>query len=120
MVYSNLLKGVTTSTNVAPTEGGYTNFILANGSHGIGFYTLSESGDIAAGKAYLQLPTADITALAPQGISLVFDDGQGTTGIAVSTLVPAASGACYDLQGRRVEHPSRGLYIVNNKKVFIK
>ena len=26
----------------------------------------------------------------------------------------------YDLQGRHVAQPTRGLYIVNNKKVFIK
>jgi arabinan endo-1,5-alpha-L-arabinosidase len=27
--------------------------------------------------------------------------------------------AVYDLQGRRVEHPKRGFYIINNKKVFL-
>ena len=26
----------------------------------------------------------------------------------------------YDLQGRRVEKPTRGLYIKGNKKVFVK
>ena len=28
--------------------------------------------------------------------------------------------AIYDLQGRRVDHPSNGFYIVNGKKVYIK
>ena len=26
----------------------------------------------------------------------------------------------YDLQGRKVENPSKGLYIINNKKVLVK
>ena len=26
----------------------------------------------------------------------------------------------YDLNGRRVEHPAKGLYIVNGKKVIVK
>ena len=60
MVYSNLLKGVTTATTIYPTDGDNTNFILANGSHGVGFYTLSTAGELAGGKAYLQLPTAAI------------------------------------------------------------
>ena len=28
------------------------------------------------------------------------------------------NGEVYDLQGRRVEHPTKGLYIVNGKKVI--
>ena len=35
MFYSNLLKGVRTATTIYPTDGSYTNFILANGSHGV-------------------------------------------------------------------------------------
>ena len=30
------------------------------------------------------------------------------------------NGAVYDLQGRRVENPTKGLYIVNGKKVMVK
>ena len=26
----------------------------------------------------------------------------------------------YDLQGRRVENPTEGIYIINGKKIFIK
>jgi hypothetical protein len=31
-----------------------------------------------------------------------------------------AKGEIYDLAGRRVENPTKGMYIVNGKKVFIK
>jgi hypothetical protein len=47
MFYSNLPKGVTTTTSISPTEGTNTNFILANGIHGIAFYTLSTTGELA-------------------------------------------------------------------------
>ena len=32
----------------------------------------------------------------------------------------AGDGACYDLHGRRVTNPSRGIYVVNGKKVIIR
>ena len=32
----------------------------------------------------------------------------------------AADGKCYNLQGQRVEQPTKGLYIVNGKKVIVK
>ena len=120
MVYSNLLKGVATATNISPTEGSYTNFILANGSHGIGFYTLSESGEIAAGKAYLQLRTSNISSMAPS-INLVFDDDeQMVTVIKEVDRSRSAAIVYYDLQGRRIETPSKGLYIKGEKKVYFK
>lgn len=117
MYYSNLLKGVTTATEIEPTDGDNTNFILANGKHGIGFYTLSERGELAAGKAYLQLPTSSVSSLA-RAIKLVF--GDEITGI-VETEAETKEGdnIYYDLQGKRVENPTRGLYIVNGMKVFV-
>ena len=36
------------------------------------------------------------------------------------TIDNSASGAVYDLQGRRVTHPTKGIYIVNGRKVVIK
>jgi hypothetical protein len=31
-----------------------------------------------------------------------------------------ANGSIYDIQGRKVENPTKGIYIVNGKKVVIK
>lgn len=117
MYYSNLLTGVATTTEISPTDGDQTNFILANGIHGINFYTLSESGDLAAGKAYLHLPTTAVAALT-RPLKLVFDDE--TTGIESICEEEKADDVCYDLQGRRISRPDKGLYIVNGKKIFIK
>ena len=38
----------------------------------------------------------------------------------VNVLPSGAAAVYYDLNGRRVERPTRGIYIVNGKKVFIK
>ena len=116
MIYSNLLKGVTAATTIYPTDGDYTNFILANGSHGIGFYTLSEASELAGGKAYLQLPTASVASV--KAISLVFNDGD-ETGISNVKDVPSIEGI-YNLQGQRISQPRKGLNIINGKKVVIK
>ena len=120
MVYSNLLTGVTTATIISPTEGSETNFILANGKHGINFYTLSQAGEIAAGKAYLHLPTTSISSLS-RGFRLVYEDE--ITGIEekqAEAEPTAGEDVYYDLQGRRVENPTHGIYIINGKKVLIK
>ena len=73
----NLLVGVTDgATIVHQTEGSYTNFILANGKYGIDWYTLSEAGAIGANKAYLQLPTAEVSN--GRAFTWVYDDGTAT------------------------------------------
>ena len=52
---------------------------------------------------------------------LSFYDGGGTTGFdGVRGLTEDGRGDIYDLQGRRVTNPTKGIYIVNGKKVIIK
>lgn len=77
-----------------------------------GFYKFAGT-TIPAGKAYL-----NAVATAARGFSLVFDDGE-TTGITSTAMQPSTE-PYYDLQGRRVAQPTRGLYIVNGKKVVIR
>ena len=43
-----------------------------------------------------------------------------TTGISTVTAPSATTDRYYDLQGRAVPHPTKGLYIVNGKKVLVK
>ena len=42
----------------------------------------------------------------------------GTVGIQTVSPETTSSDAVYDLQGRRVAQPGKGLYIINNKKLF--
>jgi hypothetical protein len=96
---------------------GSTIYVLANGSKGVGFYKLQNDDDdkVPAGKAYLKI---EGPASAPAFFGFGF--GGGTTGI--DNLTPALSNGeevYYDLQGRRVAQPTKGLYIVNGKKVII-
>lgn len=120
MYYTNLLTGVTSTTEISPTDGDQTNFILADGIHGINFYTLSETGEIEAGKAYLHLPTSVLTSSAREG-KFVFDfDGDNITGIDEHEADIITEERYFDLQGRVVKKPSNGIYILNGKKIFIK
>ena len=122
MFFSNLLVGVTETTQVSPTEGNMTNFILANGVHGLGFYTLSKTGPIAAGKAYLSLPTRSVPAAANY-VALEFEDEE-TTGISEEVIVNSEESAdeWYTLDGRKLEKrpTQKGVYIMNGKKQVIR
>ena len=80
---------------------------------------------------YLNFPTADYDRF---GVMAIYTGGGetnsspitwfgGSNGIsdAAHLSQQAANGKqMFDLQGRRVENPTRGLYIVNGKKVFVK
>ncbi|MBO5888215.1 MAG: leucine-rich repeat domain-containing protein [Bacteroidaceae bacterium] len=118
MFYSNLLKGVTEPTIISPTDGNYTNYILSNGSYGVGFYTLSQTGTLDAGKAYLQLPTASVAGI--KALKIEFDENDDPTGIAITSTSPTEENTIYNLAGQRVSKAQKGINIVNGKKVFIK
>lgn len=118
----NMLRGVTTNTVLNKVEGDYTNYVLAKKNVNIGFYAVVDGSTLSAGKAYLPLPTASLLSGA-RSIKLVFED-DGTTGISDASRLndngEIQNDNVYDLQGRRVEKPTRGLYIVNGRKVVIK
>ena len=116
-VYANLLQAATAATTIGATTAGYINYVLGSGSHGLGFYAVNGSQQIAAGKAYLQIPTA--TASSRRAIVLNFNEGEAT---AVSSAAAGnrPSGQVYNLQGQRVSHAQRGLYIRDGKKCVVK
>lgn len=70
---------------------------------------------VVANKAYLAVP-ADFAG-ARKGFA--FDD-DSTTGISNVNVNENVNGSVFDLQGRKVSTPGKGLYIVNGKKVVIK
>lgn len=92
---------------VSPGDGPYNyilkgdQFYLANGT----------TNTVATNKAYLQLSQAATARV------LLFDDEEEVTGI--TSVKSENSNVYFDLQGRRVAQPTKGLYIMNGKK-FIK
>ena len=73
------------------------------------------------GKLYY--PDADVTLGAFRAYFEVMLGGNGTpfTGISeVYSKAEAVGDSCYDLQGRKVQHPAKGLYIINGKKTVVK
>ena len=82
-------------------------------------FEVVNSGNSPAFRAYFKADTFDRTVTS-LGINSGF--GGGTTGLDMTTVnrPQTTDGSYYDLSGRRVEKPTKGLYIVNGKKVIIK
>lgn len=80
-------------------------------------FTKLISGSIAAGKAYLVLPKDPTTGA--RTLTVAFSEG-GTTGIKQIENGELTIDNYYNLNGQRVSKPTKGLYIVNGKKVVLK
>ena len=124
VVSGNLLRGTLTNKEMYAHsfEGNVdcTNFILGNGSQGLGFYTVQDGTTLAAGKAYLQLPTDELPATGVKGLRIVIDGG--TTDLSTVRNAGSDSEAIYDLSGRRTGADSLkpGLYVRGGKKVLVR
>ena len=106
----NMLEPVLVSKNYPATN----YYVLKNGEfHKI----LANSSKMPAGKAVLRLPGIDNGA---RILSIIGGPDDGTTGIRNHNAIEAES-KWFDMQGSRIERPSKpGLYINNGKKVVIK
>lgn len=93
---------------------GTGHYILTNHSGSVGFRSTVASNKVAAYRAYL---TADTSA--PEFLEINFDGN--LTGVEEKVTVKKNSeGEYYNLNGQRVQNPTKGLYIVNGKMVIIK
>ena len=120
-VTNNLLIG--TATEQEFNASGYKYYIFSNnGDEGLGFYKQGTrngaSIKLGAHRAGLRLPEAIAPA---KGFTIDFESARKeaeTTGIRdVRQTAQPHENVIYDLQGRRVMNPGRGIYIVNGKKV---
>ena len=90
-------------------------YVFANKSAGVGFYKTTTALNNQQGKAYLEIESG-----AP---SFSIEIEGETTGIKVINFNEdnnLNNGQMFDLQGRRIADPTKGVYIVNGKKVIIK
>ena len=117
----NVLSGTYLAKDFALTDGATAEYFLGKKDGVLGFYhsgIASKEGyyTLGANKAYFAATTS------ARGYAIMWDESE-TTGIENidSNLSQDKGGkAVYDLQGRKVANPSRGLYIINGKKVVIK
>ena len=107
-VGTNLLTAVVNATTVEAN----TVYVVSGGK-----FCLYTGTSIPAGKAYLA--ASEVPALA--GASMLDFDFNETTGIkAVENSQWPLDGDFYNMNGQRVAQPTKGLYIVNGRKVVIK
>ena len=115
----NMFVGVLETIEQLPDEQyGYTNFILnSNGVNGSGFY-LANNKMVAAGKAYLRVPTESagkLTFFSLDGSATAIEDVEAET-----RQADEGEKVYYNLRGQRVTTPTKGIYILNGKKVVVK
>lgn len=111
--FDNKLVGVTAK------RAGYTagsNYVLAEKNGKVGFYKANFT-TILANKAYLPQDKVQNA----QGVMMAFSFGDEVTGIDnVNATAPAAK-KYYDLQGRRVLYPAKGIFVTEDgQKVLLK
>lgn len=109
----NKLKGVT-----AKREGydALSNYVLAAKNGATGFYKAKFTA-ITANKAYL--PVANVQNA--QGVMMAFSFGDEVTGIDNVNAAASAAKKYYDLQGRRVLYPAKGIFVTEDgQKVLFK
>ena len=111
----SLLKGNFVKQTLTQS-GDKVKFIFANKDGVVGFYRLSSSGTstLGANKCWLEwdVPTMGDPA---QSIRLRFEDVTDITSVIQTTKAEGI----YDLTGRRLAAPQKGVNIINGKKVIL-
>ena len=108
-----------TGAAVATTVGEYTNMILNNVGGNVGFY-FANGQTVATNRAYLHFATTLAPDPAAARMTMIFEDDDVTGVNEVRSQKEDVRSEWFDLQGRKVAQPQKGLYIVNGKKVVLK
>lgn len=103
---NELLASATDITTPANT------YMLTKGTSGVGFYHWT-GANIPANRGYLVISGAGAREFVPI-------DGMATGISEMSDVRRKTDDAYYDLQGRRVLYPTKGIYVKNGKKIIFK
>lgn len=106
----NVLEGVDVATAV---DANYKYYVLSNENSTLGFYRYT-GATLGANKAFIKTNATG----APEFFT--FNDGTTTSLRETVSMSDARQQTYFDLQGRRVVQPTKGMYIVNGKKVVMK
>jgi len=101
-------------TGAAVAKGTTTNrYVLGVDGSSVAFYQINAtSATVSTSQAYLEIPATAAR------LTISLEDE--TTGLKTIDNELTIDNVVYDLQGRRVAQPTKGLYIVNSKKVIVK
>ncbi len=106
--------------NYAPltiSDSNRSKILLLAGSNKLGYAKTGTSPTLNAFRAYFEIPTGTPV----RSFDLDFGDGEPqTTGILRVENPKVSVESYYDLQGRKVTSPTKGLYIIGGRKVMIK
>lgn len=101
--------GTLASTSIPASDGTNSYFAFNNGSL---VKIATKAATLPAFRGYFKVSTSAIGA---RSLNISFDEE--TTGVKTIDSKLFGVSKYFDLQGRRVENPTKGLYIVNGKKV---
>lgn len=116
---TNGLTGATQKIEI--NDNNYKNYyVVGHGSRHIGLYYPSNRG-IASGLAYYPLSSVKAqNAPVKSSYGFVFAENTTTDIENVKTNTPIKDNTYYNLSGQAVKNPTKGIYILNDKKVIIK
>ena len=108
-VGTNKLQAAVNSTGIDANSA----YIMKGGK----FCLVTNASIVPAGKAYLL--ASDVPTSAPEFLGFIFD-GEATGINDVRSQMSDGKGEVFNLAGQRVAQPTKGLYIMNGRKVVIK
>lgn len=122
-ISNNILEG----TLLSETMGAGDIFVLSKPENkNVGFYLLNDAENanrtIPANKAYLPGSNLPVTSQGVRGFTFSFEDSDGETTDIENEIVDLSQEEFYDLQGRRVQNPTKGIYVTKSGKkiLFVK
>ena len=119
VIEHNMLKGVTEETKVESVSEGCQNYVLTKRDGKAVFLKVEPTGRLfQSGKSYLSIPIDGLSE-AKQFYGLSFDDAPNDIE-SIKSSMGNIDIDIYDLSGRMKRHPSKGINIIKNKKVFYK
>ena len=110
--YAEKVSGNELKAAVADVVADGTQYVLADGAEGIGFYQVKAGSTIVAGKGYLEISAAN-------GVKGFYGFESGdATGISDIDANIDANAVIYNLSGQRIQKTQKGINIVNGKKLL--
>lgn len=98
-----------------PVRAGVGTFAFSEFENAAGFYPCAADLYIPANRAFIRTAEGN----GARGLSL---GSSPSTGLSTppATIPSAATGTCYDLQGRRVAQPAHGVYVRDGRRIWVK